>query len=47
MAWICLRVLDGFVPPVEWVLDVVVPLFKEKNDFCYCNIYGVMKLHEH
>ena len=30
MAEICWKVLDGFGMPVEWVLSMVVPIFKER-----------------
>ena len=39
MAEICQKVLDGFGPPAEWDLSIVVPIFKRKGDIrnysCY------------
>ena len=32
MAEICQRVLNGFGMPVEWVVRIVVLIFKEKGD---------------
>ena len=36
---ICHRVQDGFGMPVEWVLSLVVPIFKGKVDIRNCSYY--------
>ena len=47
MAEICQKVLDGFGMPAEWVLSIVVPIFKEKGDIMNCSCYGAVMLLEH
>ena len=47
MAEICQKVLDGFRMPVEWVLSVVVPIFKGKGDIRNCSCHRTVKLLEH
>ena len=39
MAEMCQKVLDGFGMPVEWVLSIVVPIFKGKGDIRNCSCY--------
>ena len=40
MTEICQIVLDGFGMPVEWVLGMVVPIFKGKGDIRSCYSCG-------
>ena len=40
MAEICQRVYDGFGMPVEWVLGIVVTIFKGLGDIRNCCCYG-------
>ena len=47
MVELCQSVLDGRGMPDEWVLSVVVPIFKEKGDAMSCGAYGGVKLLEH
>ena len=47
MAEICQKVLDGFGMPAEWVLSIVVQIFKGKGDIRNCTCYRAVKLFEH
>ena len=47
MAEICQKVLDGFGMPVEWVLSIVVQIFKGKCDIRSCSCYSDVKLLRH
>ena len=33
--------------PVEWVVSIVVPIFKRKGDIRNCSCHRAVKLHEH
>ena len=39
IARICQKVLDGFGAPVEWAINIVVPIFKVKVDVRNCSCY--------
>ena len=39
MVELCQRVLDGKGMPDEWVLSVVIPIFKGKGDAMSCGAY--------
>ena len=47
MAEICTRVFDRIGMPVEWALNMVVPIFKGKGDIRNCCCYRAVKLLEH
>jgi len=47
MVELCQSVLDGRGMPDEWVLSVVVPIFKGKGDAMSCGAYRGVKLPEH
>ena len=47
MVELCQGVLDGRGMPDDWVLSVVVPIFKGKRDAMNCMAYRGVKLLEH
>ena len=47
MAALCQRVLGGLAMLVEWVLNVVFPMFKEIGDIRNCSCYRAEKVLEH
>ena len=47
MVELCQGVLDGRGMPDDWVLSVVVPIFKGKGDAMNCMAYRGVKLLEH
>ena len=47
MVELCQGVLDGRGMLDEWVLSVVVPIFRGKGDAMSCVLYRGMKLLEH
>ena len=47
MTEICLIVLDGLGMPAEWVLNIVVQIFKGKGDIRNCSCYRAVTLLEH
>ena len=47
MAEICVKVLDGFGKPAEWVLSIVVPIFKGNGDIRNCSCHRAAKPQEH
>ena len=47
MAEICQKVLDGFGMPAKWVLIIVVPIFKRKDDIRNRSWNRAVKFLEH
>ena len=47
MAEICQGVLDGFGMLVQWVLSILVQIFKGNGDIGNCSCYKALKLLEH
>ena len=47
MAEICQNVLDGLGMPVQWVLNIVVPIIKWNGDTRNCSCYTPVKLLVH
>ena len=47
MMELCQRVLDGRGMPDEWKTNVIVPIFKGKDDMMSCGSYRGVKRLEH
>ena len=47
MTEISMRVIGGFVMPVEWALSKMIPIFKGKGNVRNCSCYRAVKLLEH
>ena len=41
------RFLDGIGVPVEWTVDIVIPIFNWTGDIRNCSCYIPLKLLEH